>query len=46
MTRLIHHIRLTREHYGNVLHVWCRLVDLGINRNRARTIAIVLCHKI
>lgn len=39
-------VQAAREHYGNVLHVYCRLIDLGISRARARRTAIVLCWRI
>lgn len=29
----------TRDHYLNPLHVYCRLVDVGLNPRKARTLA-------
>jgi hypothetical protein len=39
-------LKLFREHYGNVLHLWCRLLDLGLSEARAKALAILLTKKI
>ncbi|MEW6666926.1 MAG: hypothetical protein AB1512_17120 [Thermodesulfobacteriota bacterium] len=38
--------RLLRQHHFNVLHVFCRLRDLGISPFWSRRIARVLCSRI
>ena len=32
--------RLLVEHYSNPLHVYCRLIDIGISKERARSLSI------
>ena len=33
-------IRLSLEHYLNPLHIYCRLIDIGIKREMARSLSI------
>ncbi len=40
------HINMLRQHYGNVLHVYCRLLDMGLSRGAARRWALILTVKI
>ena len=39
-------IKTLREHYTNELYIWCRMVDAGIPKSKARKIALILAHKL
>ena len=42
----LNRIGLAREHYLNVIHIWCRLCDIGVPDGCARAIARALCWKL
>ena len=44
--KVIFKLKLAREHYLNDLHLMCRVMDLGVSRNRAIKICKVLTYKL